>query len=107
MDGSDQPISMTSARVFLPRVWVEWSGHNYQLESLTPYSSPLNHLNVLCQTQHLRHFLRGRLFFSFSFISLTRSQVTTRYVDLQPVGMGASSIQSLSILLTLSKAHSG
>ena len=29
------------------------------------------------------------------FISLTRSQVTTRYVDLQPVGMGASSLSIL------------
>jgi hypothetical protein len=28
-------------------------------------------------------------FLLLSFISLTRSQVTTRYVDLQPVGMGA------------------
>lgn len=50
--------------------------------------------NVFRQTQHIRHFLRGKspIVSSFSFLLsfLDLSQVTTRYVDLQPVGMGSS-----------------
>ena len=42
-----------------------------QLELPVPYSSPLNHRlsNVFCQTQHLRHFLRGRLSSPFLHLS--------------------------------------
>src|SRR6266403_41643 len=74
---------MTS-RVFLPRVLkcsIRWS--------CGPLSSPLNSMSFVKLSIFGTSFeVRFPL---FSFISLTRSQVTTRYVDLQPVGMGPSS----------------
>jgi len=59
------------------------------LELAVPYSSPLNHrlsMSFVKLSIFGTSFEVG--FLLLSFISLTRSQVTTRYVDLQPVGMG-------------------
>ena len=49
--------------------------------------SIFNH--VVRQAEHIRHFVRGA--FATSIVSRSSSipKVTTRYVDLQPVGMGA------------------
>jgi hypothetical protein len=61
MDGSDPQISMTSVRVFLPRVeWTNSTARSCQppIPLLCTTAYPIH---VLCQTQHLRHFLRGRL----------------------------------------------
>jgi serine/threonine protein kinase len=55
--------------------------------------SPLDlQYNVFRQTQHIRHFVRGKSpdFLHSSSHSSVYLQVTTRYVDLQPVGMGPS-----------------
>src|SRR6266404_3194475 len=60
-----------------------------------PFPLSLKHKrNVLCQTQHIWHILRGLitplLVAPDSFLDQSIPQVTTRYVDLQPVGMGPS-----------------
>jgi hypothetical protein len=66
--GSDQPISMTSVSIFA------WSGgHNSARSSGVPaplfLSSEPPPIHVFCQTQHLRHFLRGRLSSPFLHLS--------------------------------------
>lgn len=86
-----------------------------QLNStLSPYSLyllPSRRIHVVCQTQHLRYFIRGphpSSFSSFpSSLLLPDPQVTTRYVDLQPVGMGASNLSSISSPIPLLSTFKG
>ena len=104
--------SMTSRLALLlvaPHANISHITPSIQLNStLSPYSLyllPSPRIHVVCQTQHLRYFLRGLHFSSFSSfpssLSLPDPQVTTRYVDLQPVGMGASNVSSISSPIAL------